>query len=42
MDEIKPILVVKGCHKMERNNMKNKKMSIIGLSIILTYFTHTQ
>lgn len=36
MDEIKPILVVKDCHKTERNNMNNKKMSKIGLSIIPT------
>lgn len=39
MDEIKPILVVKGCHKMERNKKNNKKVSRIGLSITLTYFT---
>lgn len=42
MDEVKPILFVKGCHKMERSKMNNKKMSKIGLSITLTYFTHTQ
>lgn len=42
MDKAKPILAVKGSHKIGRNNVNNKKMSRVGLSINTNlFYTYT-